>query len=214
MIFLFSSTEKGNTVQMEKDEKIRYLQEITNLADPTQCYQILDAHEWDLDASVATMLEVNSGEREFVDDGAGPSDVGGATLRSRNGASTSGSRHQYDDAGTGSAPRAQSAAAGSAAVSRREVSHGQDSLVWRIISLPLSVTKLSFTILARAIRLVMWVAGGTFSASLRTAGSAAAWASGSPPSSTARLTGQRLPDPTRFLQSFEDTYGPAHPAFQ
>ena len=198
---------------MDKEEKIRYLQEITNLSDPTECHQILDAHEWDLDASVATMLEVNSGEREFLDDEAGPSDVGGATLRSRNGASTSGTRHRHDNAGTSSAPPAQAAAAGLAAVDRRGVSPGLNSLVWRIISLPLSMTKLSFTILSRAIRLVMWTAGGAFSVSLRTVGSAAAWASGAPPPSAARLAGQRLPDPTQFLHSFEAAYGTAHPAF-
>ena len=148
---------------LSSEQKVAYFQEVTGLSDPSQCVQALEAHQWDLDAAVATILAIRDGQE------AGPSNRTDAY----DGAGPSGA---YDDDV-------------SYDVSRQSLAVQQPpNLIWRTLSLPGALARGGVGLAFGAIGLGLWAASGVLSSVANVAG----WALGGAGAPSGETEAQRF----------------------
>lgn len=174
------------TEELTNEQKVAYFQEVTGLADQSQCIQALDAHSWDLDAAIGTILAIRDRDE------AGPSNFGGGDFQS-DGAGPSSRGGSYEDEAYD--------------IMQRGIQPAQaPGLLWRTLSIPGAVARGGLGLAFGAIGLGLWAASGVLS----TVGSAASWALGG----DASRQGAAETEAQRFVRSFENEYGVEHPDFQ
>jgi FAS-associated factor 2 len=175
--------------ELSSEQKVAYFQEVTGLSDQSQCIQALEAHGWDLDAAVATILAIRDRD-----------DAGPSSLNEK--------RSQYDGAG----PSFHAGSSDDTGYDSRNYESGSiqpaqaPNIIWRTLSLPGAVARGGLGLAFGAIGLGLWAASGVLSS----VGSAASRALGGD-------AARQLPAETearKFIRSFESEYGSEHPDFQ
>eukprot|EP00897_Mesotaenium_endlicherianum_P007705 jgi/Mesen1/6963/ME000360S06227 len=194
-------------------QKIQYLQDCTGISDAQQSSQILEAHGWDLDAAVATVLAVS--DRDGSGLGAGPSavrDVSGAgagpssavpSLRARNATPSSGPN-----------PAAQEDVQDLHDNPGRLAGRRQTSIIGRLLSIPLYMFRASFSLLLKTVTTGVWAAGGLLSYPLAGLSTLATWAAGGSQPYSRLASLPAVSESSIFRQRFEAEYGPVHPRFE
>jgi FAS-associated factor 2 len=185
---------------MDNSQKLLRFSEITGLEDHEQCLHLLEAHEWDLDASTATFFDMGESAPNI------PSTIGSShssqSLRSRIPLSSN-SLTRNEIAGPSETHT----------IAPRTPNRNQTSIIWRLVTLPLGIIRGGIGIARGVFGFGYWVTGGVLAYSLNTLGSIATWTvNGRQPYN---LTGQASSSPSssQFIQRYEIEYGLNHPNF-
>ncbi|KAL6177816.1 hypothetical protein ACLB2K_049338 [Fragaria x ananassa] len=172
----------------EPSDKLAYFQAITGLEDSDLCVEILTAHGWDLELAISSFTTTENHSPPPP-----PPETHAAVTSS-------------DSAGSASQLVSQPQQSGSPSNAA-----APPALVWRVITLPISVISGSLGLISGAIGLGMWAAGGVLSYSLGMIG----LGSGRGGEGSARLVSVSAvaTEAMEFVASFERDYGTRGPNF-
>ncbi|KAK2978663.1 hypothetical protein RJ640_019120 [Escallonia rubra] len=164
-------------------DKLAYFQAITGLEDPDLCTEILTAHGWDLEQAVAAFTATTTS-----DDPTTTSTAPGGSSGDRVDTDT----RQQPGVITTAAPPGP-------------------NLVWKLITLPISIISGSLGLVSGAVGLGMWAAGGVLSYSLSMIGLNSG--RNGDVSTPLVSVSAAAAEAARFVADFERDYGRAGPSF-
>ncbi|XP_050376837.1 plant UBX domain-containing protein 10 [Argentina anserina] len=165
----------------DPSDKLAYFQAITGLDDSDLCVEILTAHGWDLELAISSFTATDSHAPPPPEN---------------HPAGTSSDAEQFI-----SQPRQ------SGSPSTAVAAVAPPGLVWRVVTLPISVISGSLGLISGAIGLGMWAAGGVLSYSLGLIGLGSGRGGGEASVSAAAT------EAVEFVASFERDYGTRGPNF-
>ncbi|KAI4326791.1 hypothetical protein L6164_019325 [Bauhinia variegata] len=172
-------------------DKLAYFQAITGVEDPDLCTEILAAHGWDLELAISSFTSGNSKppESDASSAGATTSNIRATSVGDPSNVESLHALQRSDPAAPG--------------------------LVWKLITLPVSVISGSLGLISGAIGLGLWAAGGVLSYSLGLVGLGSASTAGrsgdfsAPLVSVSAATSEAM----NFVAAFEREYGSTRPNF-
>lgn len=179
----------------DPSDKLAYFQAITGLEDSDLCVEILTAHGWDLELAISSFTTTTTDHTPSLPENYAAGIT--STVSDAGGGSQFVSQRHEPSQQSGSPPNAVAAPA--------------PGLVWKVITLPISVISGSLQLISGAIGLGMWAAGGVLSYSLGMIG----LGSGRGGESSARLVpvSAVASEAMEFVASFERDYGTRRPNF-
>lgn len=209
----------------DSDDKVAHFQAVTGLQDSSLCAQILEAYGWDLDRAVTAIADGEIQDHPFFE-----ADIGEGSARDRT---------QFSPVTDANLDRSGSNIAGPSGLMDSDGRQSADShlldgnhshatlqsqqgpgLVWRVVTLPISVIRGSYNMMYGTVNLGMWIAGGVLSHSLGVLG----WGAQRNGEGGTRQRDEGatplLPlssgaaEAFAFVRNFEREYGDHHPAFQ
>ncbi|KAL3702131.1 hypothetical protein R1sor_020153 [Riccia sorocarpa] len=222
----------------DNEEKLAWFQDVTGVLDSSLATQILEAHEWNLDTAVNSLVDGlnNTSTGTIENSGGNPLGVEDASnsnrwdptaerinsgLPSTRDAELFIGNHGHGHPDGGSYERLRSydrfGDFDSSNRSGRIVQqNGQGpGIAWRVVTLPFSMVRGGYNLMYGAVGLGMWMAGGVISYSLGALGLGVGGVAGD------RRNRSLLPMPpsgaseaSAFLRNFESEYGESHPNFQ
>ncbi|KAF5729777.1 FAS-associated factor 2 [Tripterygium wilfordii] len=166
-------------------DKLACFQAITGLEDPDLCTEILQAHDWDLQLAISSFSSGNSPEYPSL---AGTSGGDAST--------TVQSNSEFRDV-----------------VERPEPTAAGPGLVWKLVTLPISVVSGSLGLISGAIGLGLWAAGGVLSYSFGMIGLGSNSARNGESSARLVSVSAAATEAMDFVADFEREYGSRRPNF-
>ncbi|KAJ0482601.1 putative UBX domain, UBA-like superfamily, Ubiquitin-like domain superfamily [Helianthus annuus] len=169
----------------DSTDKLSYFQAITGVEDIDLCTEILSAHNWDLEQAISTFTSTSS---TVKNDNNTP-----ATTSAASSATATGNNTPID---TFQPPET--------------VNNGNGtSLVWNIITLPITIVSSSLGLVSSAIGLGFWIAGGVLSYTLGVLG----FGSSVSPRISSSSANSAGAEAVEFVEMFEREFGNRHVNF-